>query len=95
MNEDKLLGPFFIKEEKNDYKSDNKIIEIIKNKVISYLYSDVLKYLGSEKIKKIFNFKLKTFSQIIKEFNKNNVKFINIFSEELYILIKEKEKNSE
>ena len=79
INEDKLLGPFFIggNLENND-PEDNT--EIIKNKVVPYLYEDVLKYLGSEAINKIFNPKLKTLSQIIKEFDKENAKLTDIFS---------------
>ena len=88
INEDKLLGPFFIggNLENND-PEDNT--EIIKNKVVPYLYEDVLKYLGREAINKIFNPKLKTLSEIIKEFNKENenkekiAKFNDIFSSDL------------
>ena len=79
INEDKLLGPFFIGGNLNNDDLQGNA-EIIKNKVIPYLYEDVLKFLGSEKIGKIFNEKLKTLSQIIKEFDKENAKFTDVFS---------------
>ena len=91
INEDKLLGPFFIggNLDGNDEKDNT---EIIKNKVVPYLYEDVLKYLGREAINKIFNSKLKNLSQIISEFDKEDekdkknpkiAKFTDIFSDEL------------
>ena len=88
INEDKLLGPFFIGGTLNDNDPEDNT-EIIKNKVVPYLYEDVLKYLGREAINKIFNPKLKTLSEIIKEFNKENenkekiAKFTDIFSSDL------------
>ena len=78
INEDKLLGPFFIGGNLNDNSPEDNT-EIIKNKVVPYLYEDVLKYLGREAINKIFNPKLKTLSEIIKEFNKENAKLTDIF----------------
>ena len=88
INEDKLLGPFFIGGNLNGNDAEDNT-EIIKNKVVPYLYEDVLKYLGREAINKIFNPKLKTLSEIIKEFNKENenkekiAKFTDIFSSDL------------
>ena len=95
INEDKLLGPFFIGGNLNGNDAEDNT-EIIKNKVVPYLYEDVLKYLGREAINKIFNSKLKNLSQIISEFDKekeknnkkdkNNpkiAKFTDIFSDEL------------
>ena len=96
INEDKLLGPFFIggNLENND-PEDNT--EIIKNKVVPYLYEDVLKYLGREAMKEIFNldpknkeYSNKTLSEIIQKFD--GEKFENIFSEKLKSLYQKYEK---
>ena len=99
INEDKLLGPFFIggNLNSNDLKEN---AEIIKNKVVPYLYEDVLKYLGREAMKEIFDLNQenkkdsnKTLSEIIQKFDKE--KFENIFSVKIKNLHEKYEKERE
>ena len=85
INEDKLLGPFFIGGDldKDDLEGNG---EIIKNKVIPYLYEDVLKFLGSEAINKIFTSNKEkeniTLSEIIKKFKEEEIKNVFNFSKD-------------
>ena len=99
INEDKLLGPFFIggNLNKDDLEGNG---EIIKNKVIPYLYEDVLKFLGTEAISAIFTSNkdskkeeenvILTLSDIIKKFEKEEIKNIFNFDEKEIKKIEEK-----
>ena len=100
INEDKLLGPFFIggNLDRDDLEGNG---EIIKNKVIPYLYEDVLKFLGTEAISAIFTSNkdskkeeenvILTLSDIIKKFEKEEIKNIFNFDEKEIGEIEEKE----
>jgi hypothetical protein len=66
--EDKLIGPFFLKKEE---LSDSKAVL---NKLLLYLKDDVLKYNTG-----IFKKEYKTFSKIVKSYNKGN----NVFEDKL------------
>ena len=99
INEDKLLGPFFIGGNLNDNDPEDNT-EIIKNKVVPYLYEDVLKYLGREAMKEIFNlypknkeYSNKTLSEIIQKLDEE--KFEDIFSGKIKILYEEYERERE
>jgi len=48
INEDKLLGPFFIPKQTLDAKNDEKFIEDFKNKVLMYLFEDAAKHKKNE-----------------------------------------------
>jgi len=68
INEDKLIGPFFLKaEELKDPKA-------ILNKLLLYLKDDVLKYSPG-----IFSKDYKTFSKIVESYNMGN----NVFEDKL------------
>ena len=100
INEDKLLGPFFIggNLDKDDLEGNG---EIIKNKVIPYLYEDVLKFLGAKAISEIFTSNkdskkeevnvILTLSEIIKKFEKEEIKNVFNFDEKEIEKIEEKE----
>ena len=95
INEDKLLGPFFIggNLDKDDLEGNG---EIIKNKVIPYLYEDVLKFLGTEAIDKIFTSDKKkeniTLSEIIKKFKEEKeIRDVFNFNEDDIKKIEEKQ----
>ena len=64
VNEDKLIGPFFLSEK--ELKSSS-IDEIFKSKLLMYLFEDVLKHRKG----KIFKSELNTFSKIIDAYNKS------------------------
>lgn len=63
VNEDKLIGPFFLSDKELESSS---IDEIFKSKLIMYLFEDVLKHRKG----KIFKSDLNTFSKIIDAYNK-------------------------
>ncbi|MGH4139868.1 AAA family ATPase [Clostridium sp.] len=63
INEDKLIGPFFLSEK--ELKSSS-IDEIFKSKLLMYLFEDVLKHRKG----KLFKSKLDTFSKVIETYNK-------------------------
>lgn len=83
VNEDKLLGPFFIgnKEKINELINDeSKFIELFKSKVLMYLYEDVVKMQPSE----LFNVKDGSnihYSDICKDFDAKGLK---IFVKSIY-----------
>lgn len=62
INEDKLIGPFFLSEK--EINSDS-IDEIFKSKLLMYLFEDVLKHRKG----KLFRAELNTFSKIIDAYN--------------------------
>ncbi|PPK43683.1 AAA family ATPase [Clostridium algidicarnis] len=64
VNEDKLIGPFFLSEKELNSPS---IDEIFKSKLLMYLFEDVLKHRKG----KIFKSELNTFSKIIDAYNKS------------------------
>lgn len=68
INEDKLIGPFFLKEEELENP------KAILNKLLLYLKDDVLKYNSG-----IFKKELKTFSKIVESYNADK----NVFEEKL------------
>lgn len=96
INEDKLLGPFFIGGNLNNDDLQGNA-EIIKNKVIPYLYEDVLKFLGIEEINKIFTSNEEnenttlTLSEIINKFKTKEIQKVFNFDEEEIKEIEEKE----
>ncbi|MBD5642575.1 AAA family ATPase [Clostridium botulinum] len=64
VNEDKLIGPFFLSDK--ELKSSS-IDEIFKSKLLMYLFEDVLKHRKGKLFKSEFN----TFSKIIDAYNKS------------------------
>lgn len=71
INEDKLLGPFFLNESEI-MKSETNIIEfdnIFKSKVLMYLYEDILKHKKSD----FFSVEVQNFSDIIKAYDSGDV----------------------
>ncbi|WP_418127170.1 McrB family protein [Streptococcus parasuis] len=72
INEDKLMGPFFVNPEKitsnNSYNMDNKKFnEVFKNKVIMYLFDDAVKQRRGQ----LFASGLTRYSQICTKFDSN------------------------
>lgn len=93
MNEERLLGPFFI-------GTDNSIennTEIIRNKVIPYILEDVLKFFSIYDKAKIFyfdkNWKYLSSSDVIERFDDYRNEPNKIFSSYLIEKYKEKGKN--
>ena len=70
INEDKLMGPFFLKEE---FLKDDKFVDAFKNKVLMYLFEDAAKH----KVNDVFQGNPKRFSVILKEFDKNGFNIFN------------------
>ncbi|MEI3026203.1 MAG: AAA family ATPase [Romboutsia timonensis] len=71
VNEDKLLGPFFLNESEI-MKSEQSNIEfdnIFKSKVLMYLYEDILKHKKSD----FFSIEVQNFSDIIKAYDSGDV----------------------
>ena len=64
VNEDKLIGPFFLSDK--ELKSSS-IDEVFKSKLLMYLFEDVLKHRKG----KLFKSELNTFSKIIEAYNKS------------------------
>lgn len=64
VNEDKLIGPFFLSDK--ELKSSS-IDEIFKSKLLMYLFEDVLKHRKA----KLFKSELNTFSKITEAYNKS------------------------
>ncbi len=79
INEDKLLGPFFIKKRN---KTDEQFLESFKSKVLMYLFEDVCKtnpkllFAGIDKTKLYF-------SDIVLAFDKKGVGIFNFSAEEV------------
>jgi hypothetical protein len=72
VNEDKLIGPFFLSDKE---LVSSKIDEIFKSKLLMYLFEDVLKHRKG----KLFKSDLTTFSKVIDAYDKNK----NIFDFEI------------
>ena len=68
INEDKLIGPFFLN------KDEISNSRIVKNKLLLYLKEDVLRYKTG-----LFKKELNTFSKISEEFDKNQ----NVFDDSI------------
>lgn len=78
LNEDKQIGQFFIKFDKNKDK-DNMLQ--IKDKLLQYLWEDVQNIAISEET--IFDKEIKTFGQLYKEFENKNIfseVFMNVYN---------------
>ncbi len=75
VNEDKLLGPFFLKPAS---LTDEGFAEAFKNKVLLYLYEDVCK---TTKRSKVFAEGLNTYPAICKAFDEGNDIFVDGFKE--------------
>ena len=99
INEDKLIGPFFIplKYLPESPEDNSKFIEIFKNKLLMYLFEDVSKsrgqFLFDNKVTTEVGYKF-VYSRICEEFDK---KGIHIFSDEIvqyYYGLEIKENNS-
>jgi len=87
VNEDKLLGPFFISTStlENALKDEEKFIKAFKSKVLMYLFEDVMKMSP----KKIFEGHAKNngrmiFSEVCKSFDKNGVEIFG-FDTSMYV----------
>lgn len=76
VNEDKLLGPYFIS--KDNLDDSGKFVDTFKNKVIMYLFDDAAKHRRAILFSGCKNYNL--FSEICTEFDKKGV---SIFSEEV------------
>lgn len=74
INEDKLLGPFFINMDK--IENEKEFNDIFKDKVLMYLYEDA----GRQRRSKIFKENLKVYSSICKEYDENK---LNIFIDDI------------
>lgn len=66
INEDKLLGPFFISP---DALNDERFIDVFKDKVLLYLYEDA----GKMKRKNLFDKDGATYSELCKQFEREGV----------------------
>lgn len=77
INEDKLLGPYFISEKdlKSALQNPEDFIKLFKSKVLMYLFED------AAKMKSDF-FTKRTYSEICKEFDKNGIALFNFIGEE-------------
>lgn len=82
INEDKLMGPFFIKP---DDINDDKFDEVFKNKVLMYLFEDA----GKQKRSKLFKSNLTIYSEICNDYDKNK---FSIFSDEILSILEEYQK---
>ena len=69
LEEDKQVGPFFIKEDDNI------------NKLFIYLWEDVNRYCDHEKL---FNENIKSLSQLLKKVNDKNVDIKEIFNQKMF-----------
>ena len=78
INEDKLLGPYFINMDKIENEED--FDEIFKNKVLMYLFEDA----GRQRRNKIFKENLKVYSSICREYDKHK---LNIFMSDILDVI--------
>ena len=76
VNEDKLIGPYFIS--KDNLDDSGKFVDTFKNKVIMYLFDDAAKHRRAILFSGCKNYNL--FSEICTEFDKKGV---SIFSEEV------------
>lgn len=83
INEDKLLGPFFINMDKID--NNEEFDEIFKSKVLMYLFEDA----GKQRRSKLFKDTLKVYSSICEEYDNNK---LNIFMSDILNIIEEYEK---
>lgn len=83
INEDKLLGPFFINMDK--IGSNEEFDEIFKSKVLMYLFEDA----GKQRRDKLFKENLKVYSSICNEYDSNK---LNIFLSDILNIIEEYEK---
>ena len=84
INEDKLIGPFFIKPEDI---TDDRFDEVFKNKVLMYLFEDA----GKQRRNRLFKNKSNIYSLICKEYDE---KKFDIFEDELLRILNDY-KNSE
>lgn len=85
INEDKLLGPFFIRK---GIKSDEQLIKTFKSKVLMYLFEDVCKINPKPLFAGIGDEKL-YFSNIVKSFDKIGFSIFNFSENEIQKAIEE------
>ncbi len=80
VNEDKLMGPFFISKELMDGNDEDKFLSVFKNKVIMYLFED-----AGKRCKDLFagcsTEEQKRYSAICKKFDEERIK---IFHEDIW-----------
>lgn len=88
INEDKLIGPYFIS--KSALEDPEKFINIFKNKVLMYLFDDAAKHKRSSLFENTKDFNI--YSVVCKEFEN---KGIFIFPEDIYSNFKDSSKNDE
>ena len=91
INEDKLLGPFFIRK---GNQTDEQFIKSFKSKVLMYLFEDVCKINPKPLFTGISETKL-YFSNIVSSFEKDGIKIFNFSNEEINKAKSEIEKTGE
>lgn len=82
INEDKLMGPFFISP---DDINDDSFDEVFKNKVLMYLFEDA----GKQRRSKIFKNNMNIYSEICNEYD---IHKFDIFADEIIEYINEYQK---
>lgn len=75
VNEDKLLGPFFLK--KTDFDSYDKFAAVFKSKVLMYLFEDAARHRRSELFKGCGDKDCNIFSRICDKFEKQGVEIFH------------------
>lgn len=71
VNEDKLMGPYFI--QPNILKEEKKFVDVFKNKVIMYLFDDAAKLRRGDLFSGCENNAWKQYSEICREFGQKGV----------------------
>lgn len=71
INEDKLLGPYFISKSILDSKDSSKFIKTFKNKVLMYLFDDAAKHRRAQLFEKVTNPNI--YSTVCTEFEEKGV----------------------
>lgn len=81
LNEDKQIGPYFIKFPKNENGEFDDTIskELIKNKLLQYLWEDVESMVDIHSKEGIFNKSIKSFSELYSDFEDDKQIFSNNF----------------
>lgn len=100
INEDKLIGPFFIKIKDNDGDSlfnsttkDKDFIKLFSDKVLMYLFEDAVKTKRNIFFEGCDVSKLNRYSYITNEFSKKGIRIFGDDFKENYYDIQEKERN--
>ncbi len=83
LNEDKLIGPFFLSSKQINNKSANaslEFCELFKNKVLMYLFEDAARQKRSEIFSGAGDFQSRRYSELCRQFD---IKGVEIFSESI------------